>query len=32
MDWIEGGFDLLAMDEDDLEDDDDDLLNSLRAN
>ncbi|MBP8950442.1 MAG: HEAT repeat domain-containing protein [Candidatus Promineofilum sp.] len=32
MDWIEGGFDLLAVDEDDLEDDDDDLLNSLRAN
>ncbi len=32
MDWLEGGFDLLALDEDDLEDDDDDLLDDLRAN
>lgn len=32
MDWLEGGFDLLALDEDDLEDDDGDLLDDLRAN
>jgi HEAT repeat protein len=32
MDLLEGGFDLLALDEDDLEDDDDDLLDDLRAN
>ncbi len=32
MDWLEGGFDLLALDEDDLEDNDDDLLDDLRAN
>ena len=32
MDWVEGGFDLLALDADDLEDDDDDLLDDLRAN
>jgi HEAT repeat protein len=32
MDLLEGGFDLLALDEDDLEDDDGDLLDDLRAN
>ncbi len=32
MEWVEGGFDLLALDADDLEDDDDDLLDDLRAN
>ena len=32
MDLLEGGFDLLALDEDDLEDDDDALLDDLRAN
>ena len=32
MDMLEGGFDLLALDEDDLEDDDGDLLDDLRAN
>jgi len=32
MEWLEGGFDLLAVDEDDPEDDDDDLLGDLRAN
>ena len=31
MDWVEGEFDLLALDEDALEDDDD-LLDDLRAN
>ena len=32
MEWLEGGFDLLALDEDGLEDDDDDLLDDLRLN
>ncbi len=32
MEWIEGDFDLLALDEDEPEDDDDDLLDDLRAN
>jgi hypothetical protein len=31
MEWLEGDFDLLALDEDELEDDDD-LLDDLRAN
>jgi HEAT repeat protein len=32
MDWLEGDFDLFALGDEDAEDDDDDLLDDLRAN